>query len=153
MTKEKSDNAAFDKAKARAEERYKKIGEVRCPYLGCAVRFAANGLEHIKFTGRGRSRPKHDQLIRLKLLHLAPKVVGMSHTLQGIQQRNQFETIKVNKRREKQMKLVTYYEFVAVLKGTRVKVIVKRVGGGEPPLLEHHPLLAPGERRQRSAVD
>jgi len=40
--------------------------------------------------------------------------------------------IKSNKRWAHKMKLVTYYEFIAVIKDVRVRVIVRREDGGEP---------------------
>jgi len=43
----------FDKAKKEAENLYKSIGEVYCPYFKEKISFNVKGLEHIKFINRG----------------------------------------------------------------------------------------------------
>ena len=39
--------------------------------------------------------------------------------------------MKINSRWEKVMKTVNYYEFIAILKEIRVRIIIKQVSGGE----------------------
>lgn len=122
----------FERVKVKAEALYKTIGKVRCPYLSRDVHFSSSGLEHLKFHGPRRARKRIDQYMRLKLLHLAPRVVRCSHTVQGISELKGFVRVKVNKRWDKMLKDITYYEFVAVMNGARVRVVVKEVAGGEP---------------------
>lgn len=119
--------------RAEAENKYKNIGKVFCPYLNAQVSFNARGLEHIKFKGRNKARSSDDQYIRLRALPLAKYIVEKSHTLQGFQQRNEFVTFK-SKKWNSILKIVTYYEFIAVMKGheLRVRVIVKVEEGAEP---------------------
>ena len=62
---------------------------------------------------------------------LAQKIVVLSHTLQGFQERNELVPVKRNKWTH-EMKVVNYFEFVAVVGGVRVRVIVKQVENGEP---------------------
>ncbi|KKS13867.1 MAG: hypothetical protein UU67_C0014G0001, partial [Candidatus Daviesbacteria bacterium GW2011_GWB1_41_5] len=68
-------------------------------------------------------------------IKLAPEIIGQSKTLQGIWTTKKIERVKVNSRWDKVMKVITYYEFIAVMESRgskiRVKVIVKEVGGGE----------------------
>lgn len=122
----------FDEVRLKGETFYETIDSVNCPYLKGKVHFNASGLEHLKFKRIRKARPRQDQYMRLKLLHLAPEVLKMSHTLQGIWETKQFERIRVHSRTESILKEVTFYEFVAVLEKVRVKVIVKRIENGSP---------------------
>ena len=124
-------DADFEKIKEDAETFYKTIGSIRCPYFQENINFNAEGIEHIKFKSWNRARSKNDQFMRLKLLRLAPETIRNSKTLQGVFEKKVLVSKKVNKRREKVLTDVIYYEFVAVLEHKRVKVIVKQIRGGE----------------------
>jgi hypothetical protein len=124
--------ADFDLVKAEAEKLYKTTGSVHCPYLGKNVGFNRDGLEHIGFKRWNHARPVADQHMRFKLLHLAPRVLSLSHTVQGVQRIKKFVRQKRGKKWEELLKDITYYEFVAVLKNVRVRVVVRRIAGGEP---------------------
>ena len=126
------DGADFEKVKQEAEERYTAIGSVKCPYFGNEpIAFNAKGIRHLKFKSDERARPREDQYARLKLLHLAPQVIKLSRTVQGIWRTRQFEIQKSHSRWERVLKDASFYEFVAVLDNVRLKVIVKQVAGGE----------------------
>lgn len=131
MGKFNLDENDFDSVKKNAETFYETIGEVYCPYLKEKITFNVKGLKHLKFKSDRHARSRTDQYARLKLLHLAPQVLKMSHTLQGIWKTRQFETLKINSRWERIIKEVTFYEFIAVLENIRAKVIVKEIYGGE----------------------
>ncbi len=124
------DISNFEEIKIKGEEMYKNISDTFCPYLGKTVSFNAQGIEHLKFKNRERARPPKDQYMRLKLIHLAPEVLKNSKTVQGILETKKFETIKVNSRKDTILKPVNYFEFIAVIKRNRVKVIVKQIDGG-----------------------
>jgi len=119
----------FDAIKLKTEESYKNIGEVPCPFLNDIVVFNAKGLDHIKMKRWNHARNEKDQFVRLKLLHLAPALLKKSHTLQGLDQGNRMERIKVNSRWESKMVLVSYHEFIGVLSGCRLRIVVKKVDG------------------------
>jgi len=121
----------FIKVKGEAENFYKTIGEIYCPFFGEKVAFDTKGLKHLKFKSDRQARPYRDQYPRLKLLCFAPEVLKKSHTVQGIWKVKRFEAQKTNSRWEHILKDVIYYEFIAVLENVRVKVIVKEVLGGE----------------------
>jgi hypothetical protein len=126
------DGDDFDTVRNSAEELYQTIGSVPCPYFGNAiVAFNAKGIRHLKFKSDEKARPREDQYARLKLLHLAPKVLKLSRTVQGIWPTRQFELQKTHSRWESVLKDVCFYEFMAVLENVRIKVIVKEVAGGE----------------------
>ncbi len=121
----------FNKIRQEAEDFYKTIGNIYCPYFKEKIAFNAKGIEHIKFQRIRKARSHQDQYIRLKLISLAPRIVKDSHTLQGTSQRKSFERIKTNNRWEIIMRSATYYEFVAVINNYRVRVIIKEVEGSQ----------------------
>ncbi|MBI5420984.1 MAG: hypothetical protein HZA35_01585 [Parcubacteria group bacterium] len=69
--------------------------------------------------------------MRFRLLHLAPEILKSSHTLQGILETKKFERTRVHGRTDTLLKGVIYYEFIAVLKRNRVRIIIKQVEGGQ----------------------
>ncbi len=120
----------FEKSRIDAETFYRGVGKIFCPYFKENISFNSKGLEHIKFQGLRRARPHRDQYIRFRLISLAPKIIQLSHTLQGTSVRNSFERLKMTGRWQVMMCAVTYFEFVAVMNGYRVRVIVKQVEKG-----------------------
>jgi hypothetical protein len=121
----------FKEVKEKGEALYKSLGEIFCPFLKEKVSFGAQGLEHLKFKRREKARLDKDQYMRFKLLHLAPEILKASHTLQGILETKKLERIRMNSRTDTVLKPVTYYEFIAVLKRNRVRIIVKQIENGQ----------------------
>lgn len=122
----------FEEIKSQKEEMYKNVTPVIGPYLQKEVAFDSRGLEHLKFKRRGHARSIQDQYMRFKLLHLAPEVLKLSRTVQGIFLGKHFERVRMHSRTEERLVPVTYYEFIAVLGEYRVKVIIKEIDGGQP---------------------
>ena len=118
----------FSNLKEKCEDFYKSIGEVYCPYFKEKIIFNTKGLEHLKFKSKNHARATGDQYIRLKLLHLAPEVIKLSNTIQGISERKVFELNRSNHRKEKILTDVIYYEFVAILEKVRTRIVIKKVG-------------------------
>lgn len=124
----------FNEIKSIAEEEYKSIGKIRCPYLNRDVSFNAKGIDHVKLKEWNKARLISDQYLRFKSLNLAPEIIKKSHTLQEYKEAKSFERVKVNSRWEKKLLYVRYYGFVSVCleKNVRVKIIVKEIEGREP---------------------
>ncbi len=121
----------FKNIKEKGEELYKSLGEIYCPYFKEKITFNAQGIQHLKYKQRDKARHEKDQYMRFKLMHLAPEVLKISSSVQGILETKKFEYIKFHKRLDRVLKVVTYYEFIAVIKRNRVKVIVKQTEGGK----------------------
>ena len=119
----------FEKIKKEAEEFYETIGEIYCPYFCEKIAFNVKGLKHLKFKTDQQARPRIDQYARLKLLHLAPEMLKLSRTVQGISEKKKFEFQNTNSRWEHVARLVKHYEFVAVLKNISLIGIVIEVEG------------------------
>jgi len=121
----------FEEIKVKGEEFYKNIGDIYCPYFKEKISFNARGLEHLKFIRMEKTRLEKDQYMRFKLIHLAPKVLKLSNTIQGKLDMKKFERVRVHSRTDNVLKLVTYYEFIALIKRDRVKIIVKQIDSGQ----------------------
>ncbi|MEI7719761.1 MAG: hypothetical protein WCI89_00955 [bacterium] len=121
----------FKDAKEKGEALYKTIGDIYCPYFKEKISFNAQGLEHLKFIRREKTRLEKDQYMRFKLIHLAPEVLQLSYTVQGVLETKKFERIRMQGRTDTILKSVSYFEFIAVLKRNRVRVIVKQIENGQ----------------------
>lgn len=121
----------FDEVKIKGEDLYKTFSEVMSPYFGGKIYFNSEGMEHLKFKRQRKARPRQDQYMRFRLLHLAPLILETSSTLQGICETKNFERVRTNSRTEMVLKCVTYFEFVAVIEKVRVKIIVKQIENGK----------------------
>jgi hypothetical protein len=121
----------FEQIKEKGEEIYKNFPDTYCPYLKQKISFNAQGIEHLKFKRRDKARLIQDQYMRFKLIRLAPEVLINSKTVQGILETKKFEKVRVNSRTDIILKPVNYFEFIAVIKRNRVKVIIKQIDGGE----------------------
>ncbi len=125
------DKKDFEKVRAEAERFYGTIGEVQCPYFEEKIAFNVAGFKHLKFKSDKVARPRSEQYTRLKLLNLAPQVLSLSRTVQGIWETKHFERIRVHSRTDTILKSVSYFEFIAVLENVRVKIVIKQIDGGE----------------------
>jgi len=125
------DEQDFEKVRTDAEIFYAAIGEIRCPYFGENISFNAEGLKHLKFKSDKVARSHSEQYARLKLLTLAPQVLSLSRTVQGIWHTKHFERIRIHSRTDTILKPVSFYEFIAVLENIRVKVIAKQIDDGQ----------------------
>ncbi len=121
----------FEIIKQKGEELYKNLGEIYCPYFKEKISFNARGLEHLKFKSYERPRPTKDQRMRFRLLHLAPEILTLTHTLQGVWETKVFEKIRVNSRTDTIWADVSYFEFIAVVNRNRVKVVIKQINSGK----------------------
>jgi len=121
----------FEEIKTKGEEFYKTLDEVYCPYFKEKISFNARGLEHLKFLRMEKTRLEKDQYMRFKLIHLAPEILKLSHTVQGKLEAKKFERIRMHNRTDTVLKLVTYYEFIALVKRDRVKIIIKQIDDGQ----------------------
>jgi len=119
----------FAALRQKAEEDYKQIGTVLCPFLHDDVHFNSEGFEHLLFKAFGVTRSREEQYMRLKLVPLAVRVLKQSHTMQEYSEERRFERVRSNGVWQKALKLVKYYGFVAIINNALIKVIVKEVEG------------------------
>ena len=84
----------FEKIKKKAEELYKEIKSIHCPFFNKKVNFNIHGLKHVQKKAWNKPRLFQDQYLRLKFINLAPNIISSSGTLQEFQETKNFERIK-----------------------------------------------------------
>jgi len=131
MTRLQFTDAEFDAILRKAQEFYPTIGHIHCPHLSAAVQFNIHGLEHLRRKSWNRGRSRQDQFMRLKYLRMAPTILRLSNTVQGVCHTNERIRRHRHGRWEEVFSPATYFEFVAVIEERRFKVIVKQTPGQE----------------------
>jgi len=111
------------------EKYYKSIGKIFCPYFNEYVHFTELGYEHLRFKNKNVARKSKDRKVRSGLIPLVVDILKITRTVQGMISKNRFEERLVNSRKEFALTLVTYYEFIAVVRDRKVKIIVKEIVG------------------------
>ena len=120
--------------KSDAEEFYKSVGKVYCPYFQSNVIFSSEGFNHLQFSG-GIKRKNEEQLLKFSLLKLAPYVIKNSGTIQEYRK----TMYAVGKQKpidgSIRMEVVEFWGLVAICgekeNQVRVKVILRRLAYGE----------------------
>jgi len=108
----------FEQLKKEAKEYYKLIEDVYCPYFNEDVCFTSSGFNHLLYKG-GRNRVLRQRYAiceRIKLLHLAPRLIRITATLQEFEERENH---------------IKYWGFIAILERQKFKVIIRQVPGGK----------------------
>lgn len=127
----------FLKIKEDAEVYYTTVGSVVCPYFGEAepVAFNSRGIKHIKFKSERTARSRADQFMRLKHIHLVKRILEKSRTVQEYKETKEFVETKSLTKKEKVLKTVKYYGFIAIVNDLgrmkRLKILVRQEEGGE----------------------
>jgi len=122
----------YKQAKNKAYREYKKIGKIYCPYFKTKVAFNSHGFRHMIYKSQKNKRDKKSQQMRFKLF---PKAVMLLKTTTTIQELDSYKSKLYIKRygvRKRRVKLVRYYGFIAIISGWKIKVIVKKIGHGQP---------------------
>jgi len=120
------------KEKDKAEEFYKSIGQINCPYFHNPVIFNSDGFHHLQFSD-GSEREKPAQLLKFDLLHLVPEILKKAGTIQ--EYRKQWGKVGRKKANGSQeMKEIEYWGFIAIVfhrdRNIKIKIVCRRVGDG-----------------------
>jgi len=75
----------------QAEDSYRALDRIRCPYFAGDVHFNTDGFRHLLFKWWNRSRDQRDQFLRLKHFDRAPEILRLSRTLQGKEETHEWE--------------------------------------------------------------
>ena len=129
----KIDEEKLNNLQIQIKEDYDAIGVIRCPFFGEDIRFTSEGFQHLLFKGatKLKKRDKPTQWMRLKLFKLTPKLLRQTKTVQEYHLQKQFITVKHHKRKEKILKNVEYWGFIAIIDARKIKVVIKQVGNGD----------------------
>ena len=126
------DISNYEKIRENAQDFYEKIGRVRCPaFNNDFVHFNAEGFNHLVYKRKRRERKKEVQIMKFKLLQKAKNIVEIATTYQ------EYDESLTNVRKKKRKKTISesatarYWGLIAIIKGIKVKVIVRQVGNGQ----------------------
>ncbi|MFC1730772.1 hypothetical protein ACFL6I_10610 [candidate division KSB1 bacterium] len=120
----------------KADELFKGIEKVSCPFFSKNVTFSSDGFHHLQFNEVGSERDKNVQILKFSLINSAKIIIEKSGTIQ--EYRKQWGAVGRKKAKDgsRKMKEMQYWGFVAITGNgdsqIRVKVIVRQVGNGEP---------------------
>lgn len=137
--------ASLTNIRESARDLYKSLDPIYCPYFKEEISFTSEGFKHIRYRNL-HERHYNSQEIRYKLLQFAPKLLKKTSTLQEYETQKLFVEIKQNKKKEKVLKDVYFYGFIAILSDWKVKVIVRQVGNGK----KHFWSIIPNWRTRKS---
>lgn len=121
----------LQKIRKNAQEFYVKQESVSCPYFKDKIEFTSEGFDHIRYKRARSGRSSDVQAMRYKILPLSVDVLSNSKTLQEYEEQRVFIDVKKNKKREKILKEVKFFGFIAIIKTWKVKVIIRQVGNGK----------------------
>lgn len=116
----------FKKLKKYTEEEYKKIRNVNNPALKAQIFFNSNGLHHLKYDNNRSERNKVVQKNKLMFFNDAVNIIKKSSTIQ------EYRRSIYTSDETKKIKIIKFFAFWAIIsfnKKTRIKVIIRRVGG------------------------
>lgn len=122
----------YKKEKVKAEEFYKSIGDVHCPYFGKNIVFNSDGFHHLQFSAE-RERSKEEQMLKFSLLPAVPHILRNAGTVQ--EYRHTMEPVGQKRFSDgaREMREIEYWGIIAITKGerpVRIKIILRRVGNG-----------------------
>lgn len=122
----------YQRIKNQAYKNYKRIGKVHCPYLKTKVSFNSKGFRHLIYKAGHKKRDKQSQIMRFKLLGKAHEVLKITTTLQEYQSESKEMLVKEYNQKVNKIVTVKYFGFIAIIDNWKFKVIVKKVGNGNP---------------------
>lgn len=126
------DTSNYEKIKENARNFYKKLGRIRCPAFNNEyVYFTSEGFNHLVYKNERRERNKNDQITKFKLLPKVKQIIEISTTFQEYDEGLIEVKRKKYKKRIDETMIVKYWGFVAIIKGFRIKVIVRQIGNGQ----------------------
>lgn len=124
-----SDRQAFEKLKENCKSFYDSVDHVTCPALNAKVHFTSEGFNHLRYSKK-RERTLKVQEAKLRLLPKGKKLLETTTTIQEYCDGLELIHRKKYKKIQKESLMVQYWGFVAIIDGTRLKVVVRRVDNG-----------------------
>jgi len=123
------DNKDYVKIKQQAEEFYKRIGKIKCSALNDLVYFNSEGFNHLIFKNKSE-RTQKEQIVKFRFLDIAKEIIEISTTYQEYDEGLIEVVVKNYGKKSKKVSMVKYWGLVAIIRGCRVKAIVRQVGNG-----------------------
>jgi len=125
------DESNYEKLREDARRFFHSIGKIHCPALNEVASFTAEGFNHLVFKTSRSERERSSQILRFKPLPIAKDLVGLTTTYQEYEETLKEMLVKRHKRHERRPLPVRYWGLIAILRGRKVKVILRKVGNGQ----------------------
>lgn len=124
--------AQYTKIRATFEALYKSFRPIKCPALkDKEVHFTAEGFNHLIYRIPKQERNKRVQIMRFELLEKAYELLGKTTFIQEYEEYYDQKKIWINKKPKQVNVIVRDAGFVGIVRGYRIKVVVRRVGEGK----------------------
>jgi len=120
----------YEELKKEAQELYNSTRKVFSPLFNEKVSFPSEGFNHIVFKKGRKEREKSSQVLRFQLLKKAIKLLSVATTYQEYDEKIGSFTVKIRKKKEERTKIVRYWGIIAIIDGTKIKVIIRKIGNG-----------------------
>lgn len=125
------DISNYDSLRDDTRAWYKSLKPIQSPALNNLVHFTSEGFEHIIFKRARAERDKSSQMMRLKLLPRAVKLIEQSTTFQEYEETIKQFAVKRRKKNELISKKVVYWGIIAIVNERKIKVIIRKIGEGQ----------------------
>lgn len=119
-------------ANAKARNYYTALTSVICPALGFEIFFPSESFNHIKYMAKRNVRDTNSQIMRYKLLPLGVKLIAHTNTFQEYEETEQSFNAINNGDKETKVKKVKCWGLIAIFENKKIKVILRKVGNGNP---------------------
>jgi len=131
--------AQYEKIRAVADAQYKSFRPIKCPALNNKeVHFTAEGFNHLIYRIPKQERDKRVQILRFELLGKAYLLLQEITFIQEYEQYYDQKKIWMNKKPRISNVVRTDIGFVGIVKGYRIKVVVRKMGEGK---FEFHSIM------------
>ena len=125
------DDAQYEKIRQDSHVWYKNQSPVNSPALNQLVYFTAEAFEHTKYKRARAERDKPSQIMRLKMLPRAFRLIELSTTIQEYEEIVKVVSVKRRKKRVHQSKQIQYWGLIAIIENRKIKVILRKIGNGQ----------------------
>lgn len=124
--------AQYTEIRAQFDAIYKSFRPVKCPALkDKEVHFTAEGFNHLVYRIPKQERNKRVQIMRFELLEKAYELLSKTTLIQEYEQYYDRRKTWMNKKSQNTNVLITDMGFVGIVKGFRIKVVVRKIGEGK----------------------
>jgi hypothetical protein len=140
----------YQEKREKARKIYDAHRSIRSPFFDDDITLNSDGFHHLRYSAR-RERSKDEQVLKFTLLPLGLQILKTATTLQ--EYRKLLGPVGNKSRRDGavEMKLIEWWGFIAIFvkQDIKVRVVVRRVGDGNPHFWSVMPYSKIKARRQK----
>jgi hypothetical protein len=122
----------YEEIRDTADKLYKSFRPIKCPALkDKEIHFTSGGFNHLIYRIPKQERDKRVQILRFELIEKAYALLSEITFMQEFEQYYDEKKIWMNKKPRITNVLFTDIGFVGIVKGFRIKVVVRKIGEGK----------------------